>query len=725
MSENQKTNCPECMKGKHFRCRDTDTCLCAESLEHKQDIENSKVAQKTFTDSAICDSFKKYFREHKQIIETIDILWTIKNPTFTFDPTKHTELLDIFLNNEDRYKMALRRAIRETLAQRHPFIATEDTVKFINECNIVFTDSIDVKFADWGPEHLGIPHSSNCVILSLEDPRLQVKSAKAICLGNCGTAIDLEVDPYSGTLQYPPKCDVESCSKYDERLTVPQKTMNMQLHRVIYLQEPMDEAKHGAPVVLEAEIYGDDVKDSFVGQKKRILGVYTAQDEKRQVTKKIVIRAISITDDVTETVLKPEPSLVNAWKAMAKDSESWLDLLVKSYAPELYKDDQTRVAVLAVLMSLVRGTTVDRLRGDIHSLLVGDPSLGKTKILEFLILITQKSAYVNGRMASGPGLTVGMDQTSGGKRVPRVGPVPLCTDGFVAIDELGQTKKDDLSALLQSMESGRITFAKSGYNFTVEARTTIIGAANPVSDSWDDGLNPVDNIGLPKTILSRCDLIVNLRDLKDDITDQKKMNHILRMRRGEKTPGLLGIDDFMRLLNYVRELTPEITNEADKKISDFYNMLRKLDQKAGSRPVDTRLSESLIRISTAIAKLHFSDKVLAEHVDLAIDITKKAFHTLGMKIEEGQTIGDNDTLITSKEQAILKCARKLEAVAGEDGYFPYDDLLNLVIDKEPEQFNEDKAEVEKWIDTNIDKSEDPMFLRKGSNLRLSGRMSAR
>lgn len=69
---------------------------------------------------------------------------------------------------------------------------------------------------------------------------------------------------------------------------------------------------------------------------------------------------------------------------MAQNSKSWLDYLYRSFAPEIYKDDQTRLAVLAILLSLVKGTTVDRLRGDIHTLLVGDPSLGKTKLLEFL-----------------------------------------------------------------------------------------------------------------------------------------------------------------------------------------------------------------------------------------------------------------------------------------------------------------------------------------------------
>ena len=146
-------------------------------------------------------------------------------------------------------------------------------------------------------------------------------------------------------------------------------------------------------------------------------------------------------------------------------------------------------------------------------------------------------------------------------------------------------------------------------------------------------------------------------------------------------------------------------------------MIRKIEQKTGSRPIDTRMSESLVRISTAFAKILFSQEVKIEHVEMAIDLVKKGFHTLNMKVEEGQTIGDNDILVTTKEQAVLKCAHKLEAVSTDDHFFPYDDLIDLVLEKEPEQFDSDKDKIIVFVD----KHQEKMFLRRGTLLRLATR----
>jgi len=711
-----KVNCSECLRGNHFRCRDEELCLCAESKEHIDYMtKDSKVERKIYTASALSDAIKNIILSDKLLTATVDTLWTVKHPTFRWDPSEFVDLIDEFLNNESKYRLALRRAVREVSQQRHPWMPLQDSIDFINNCKIEFTDSKSIKMGEWGPQHSGIALATDCVILQLDERETYTVKATAKCYGNCESYVKLEVDPYSRKLQPAPNCQVESCSSYESRYYIVADSHITEYCQKIVIQEPMEEARHGSPIIFECEVTGDDVYNLFIGQRKRLVGIFTSVEQKKEVTHKILIRSASMSEGIDDLPLMPETSQINVWMAMAKDSESYMAMLVKSFAPELYKDDQTALAVTAVLMSLVRGTTIDRLRGDIHTILVGDPSLGKTKILEFLILVTQKSAYVTGRMASGPGLTVGMDQLSGGKRVPRAGPIPLCTDGFVAIDEMGRMKKDDVSALHESMESGFISFTKAGYNFKMEARTTIIGAANPVTDIWDDDLNTIDNIGLSRTILSRFDFIVNLRELKDDLTDQYKMQHILKMRRGEMPTDILNLDEFTKLLNYVRLISPKMTKESEKKILNFYNSLRKIDQDTGSRPVDTRLSESLIRISTAIAKLHFSKEVTETHVDQTIELVKRSFHTLGMRIEEGQTIKDTQALVTTKEQAVKKCALRLEAVSTEEKFFSYDDLIELVLDKEPEQFDGDKDQIIVWVDKHVEK----MFLRRGTNLRLA------
>lgn len=709
-----KVNCSDCMKGNCLSCRNPDACLCADTDEHKEKFEKSEHF-KTFTDSGLCDELKIIINKDSELISTIDTLWTVKHPTFLWDPSIEKYTLDAFLNNEARYKMALRRALREIAQQRHPWMPLEDSIEFINNCKIQFTDSKMVKMGEWGPQHSGLALATDCVILQLGERETYTVTADARCFGNCGSNSQLEVDPYSRKLQPPPRCAEENCSHYGNRFYIEPKSIKTEYCQKIMIQEPMEEAKNGSPIIFECELTGDDVYDAYIGQRKRVIGVFTSVEQQREASNKILIKCASMSDGVDTVPLMPETSQIIRWTAMAKDSDSYMKFLIKSFAPELYKDDQTALSVIAILMSLVRGTTVDRLRGDIHTLLVGDPSLGKTKLLEFLILITQKSAYVNGRMASGPGLTIGMDTLPGGKRAPRAGAIPLCDEGFVAMDEMGRMKKDDITAMHESMESGFISFTKAAYNFKLKARTTIIGAANPVSDVWDEDLSVTENINLPITILSRMDFIVNLRDMRDDLNDQYKMQHVLKMRRGEGDKDILNIDEFTKLLNYVRMISPKMTKPAEKKISDFFHMIRKVTQEKGSRPIDTRLSESLIRISTAIAKLHFSQEVTETHAEHAIELVKKSFHTLNMNVEEGQIIKDTNALVTTKEQSIRKCASRLEAVSREEKFFPYDDLIDLVLDKEPEQFDGDKNKIIAFVDKHMEK----MFLRRGTNLRLA------
>lgn len=713
-----KLNCEHCILGLHGRCTLPEMCLCAETEEHKKTVENLTVKKKSYSESGLNDALKVYLSQDYLKIAMIDTLWTVKNPVFIFDPTHATHLLDEFIENQTKYKKALKRAIREIFKGRHTFMSDQESIDFVNGLEIKFSESLSIKLSELGPKHTGIPLVMDCIILSLEERKLYTVQATARCNGNCNTSIVLETDPFSRRLQPPPKCDVEDCSMYGERMFVDPKTHVTEYIQRMTIQEPMEEAKHGSPITFECEIKGNDVYNAYIGQRKRIVAVFTAVADKKEATHEILLRAVSMMDGVDETPKVPTNQQIRKWVKMAEESETWMDYLLKSYAPEIYKDEQTELAVKSILMSLVKGTTVDRLRGDIHTLLVGDPSLGKTKLLEFLILVTQKSAYVNGRMASGPGLTIGMDQSHSGKRVPKAGPIALCHKGFVALDEMGRVKADDLTAIHQSMESGFITFTKSGYNFTLEAETTIIGAANPKSDTWDDDLKVLDNINLPKTILSRIDLIVNLRDIKDDINDQKIMQHILKMRRGEGSKEILTLDDFTKLLNYVRMISPKMTKESEKMIADFYYKIRKLDQKDGSLKADKRFSEAIYRVSTAMAKLHFSLEVTPNFVEMAIDLIKKGRHTLGMNVEEGQMIVDSETLVTTKETAVLKCARKLESVSKDNGHFPYDDLVDTVLDKEPEQFNNDKDAIIKFIDKQIDLG---VYLRKGTDLRVASR----
>jgi len=656
-------------------------------------------APENYTQSTLSDAIKRYLEQSDEF-DIILHLWWIERCVFLFDITKDEEMMDYFDDSHNGFRQQTKRAIREIWSANIPRASSEELAKRSNWLTIRITDARSLKMAEWGPQHLSTPYAVDCVILTMDERRTYTKSGWSSCW-ECNKVFELSIDPLTHRIKKIPKCDNEECEHYDETTHIMLETLETGYIRTVKIQEPMEEAKHGSPIIFECEILDNDVYTTHIGQRKRIIGTFLSIPERRESTNRIIIRAISTNDSEDESLNMPTESQLSTFKKMSSQDD-YFDILCRSFAPQLYKDKQTRLAVLVIILALARGTKVEglNLRGDINVLLVGDPSLGKTKMLEFIPLITQKSAYVNGRMASGPGITVGMDQLSGGKRVPRAGPIPLCTKGFVAIDEMGRMRKEDLSALHESMESGTITFTKAGYNFQLEAETTIIGAANPKSDVWENALNMVDNINLSKTILSRFDLIVNLRDIKDDIEDQKKMQHILQMRRGDSLADILKPKEMESLLNYIRLQSPKMERKAELKITAFYEKMRKLEQDEGSRAIDWRLFESIYRISTAIAKLKFSETVCVEHVELAIEIMKESFLTLGMKVEEGETISTQDSITTDKEMAFLKACRKLEAVT-KDAHFELEDLFQVLRDESLQFYKNDEEMLKKFIQNKV------------------------
>jgi replicative DNA helicase Mcm len=104
-------------------------------------------------------------------------------------------------------------------------------------------------------------------------------------------------------------------------------------------------------------------------------------------------------------------------KEMASDPEIYTKI-IKSIAPSIYGMDEIKEAVGLQLFGGVRHILPDRtkIRGDIHILLIGDPSTGKSQLLKLISDIIPRGKYVGGRGASAAGLTatVVKDEEFGG-----------------------------------------------------------------------------------------------------------------------------------------------------------------------------------------------------------------------------------------------------------------------------------------------------------------------
>ena len=633
-----KVNCKRCLDGEHSQCQDVE-CLC---LENNHGIDIRVEEEKTYTDSAMCDLFKIEISLDKEYSNLIYGLRMIPNATLNFDPTRFPKILDLYLKNDVRTKVAIRRAVLEIIQSAGADISKFDKLK------IRFIDSVPIKMKDWNSNHKNTPMATEAIIIHIAKAQTYVIKARSRCPG-CYTERKLEVDPWTNKIQPPPKCDVEGCRSIGNRTHVLVDEMEIGDCKDITIQEPMDESQHGSPVTLQARVYDDEIKDIYIGQRQKIVGIFTVNLDRKEAIQDTLIKVITLTPVNENTLDKiTDEDIKEIKKFVSKDD--FLDILIGSIAPEIYGEQLPK---LCGIVGLVGGVKEGRLRGIVNTLLVGDPSTGKSKILEFLSMLLSKSSFIDASMASGPGITIAYDDKLKG---PRVGPIPLCDGGAAIIDELTRMTKHDTPYLLQIMESGKLKFTKAGFDIELNANTAIIAGANPKNHYYDKNLSIVDNINLIEPIISRFDLIVNMQTTIDEHITQKKLEHIDKVRQNGvasliTTNKLLSIQFLKKYFSYIRKIEPKMSKEATDIRQKFFLRIQKIQQEKGSRPIDIRFYESLYRIAQAIARIHLSEIVTEKHMDKAIQIQSNALKTFGMTISEGETQLNMVESSTSKEAA--------------------------------------------------------------------------
>ncbi len=278
------------------------------------------------------------------------------------------------------------------------------------------------------------------------------------------------------------------------------------------------------------------------------------------------------------------------------------------------------------------------LRGDLNILLVGDPGTAKSELLKYASRVAPRGLYTSGRGSTAAGLTAAVVRDkAGGMMMLEAGAIVLADQGIAAIDEFDKMRSEDRNALNEAMEQQTVSVAKGGIVATLNARTSILAALNPLLGKYDPYRNIFENVNLPIPLLTRFDLIFVIRDSPDRSRDEKVAKHILELhRRGryEDEPPL-DFDMLRKYLIQAKMIDPVLSKEGEEKILDYYLQMRSSASES-MITVTPRQLEGLIRLATARARSLLHEMVTEDDAIRGINLMRKMLETVGVDVKTGK-----------------------------------------------------------------------------------------
>jgi len=438
-----------------------------------------------------------------------------------------------------------------------------------------------------------------------------------------------------------------SCSGCDERRNFKLDVSASTFTDVQYLrlQELPEEMPSGQlPRYIEVEVDGDIVDVARPGDRVTVTGVLsvvrsTQVMQRAGTTYRLRLKGLYVEVLGKEPEeLKPDPEEERKFKELAK-REDWYQTLISSIAPSIYGMDHIKEAIMLLIVGSPERVMPDktRIRGNLNMLLAGDPGTAKSELLKYASRLAPRGLYTSGKGTSAAGLTAAVVKEKTGVLMLEAGALVLADQAVCAIDEFDKMRPEDRQALHEAMEQQTVSIAKGGIIATLNARTSILAAANPMLGRYDVYRTLFENVNLPVPLLSRFDLIFVVRDVPDRSADEQMALHILEMHRGGEPPTRppLDMETLRKYFYYASKINPRLSLEAEKAILDVYLELRSTMREA-SIPITPRQLESLIRLSTARARALLKDEVTLEDALQAIALFKTMLHTSMCDVKTGK-----------------------------------------------------------------------------------------
>ncbi len=359
-----------------------------------------------------------------------------------------------------------------------------------------------------------------------------------------------------------------------------------------------------------------------------------------------------------------------------------LQLMQRSIAPSIYATGVVHYVKRSLALQLFGGVSrinkdATRSRGDVHILLMGDPGVAKSQLLNYMSKLSPRGMFATGGGVSGAGLTAAAvrdDFGGGGRFALEAGILPLSDRGMAAIDEFDKISEEDRRTMHPAMEQQRLDVSKGGVKATLNTRCAVLAAANPIRGRFtkrganESVMHSFNETGLPPALASRFDIIWMLRDEVRVDDDERIARHILEVRTQgiseskideameldlrEADEGLIydkGVDgsehltvEFLRkFIAYAkRNIHPDLNTDAKALILDYYTKERQSfgrdeQQYAETEviPITPRALEGLIRLTEAHARMHLREIATADDAKMAMAIFRHWREEAGIEDE--------------------------------------------------------------------------------------------
>ncbi len=361
-------------------------------------------------------------------------------------------------------------------------------------------------------------------------------------------------------------------------------------------------------------------------------------------------------------------------KILELSRDPWIHTkIIESIAPSIYGNEEIKKSIALLLFGGIPKVLPDglKIRGESNMLMIGDPGTAKSQILRYVATLAPRALYTSGKGTSAAGLTVAVLRDSDtGEFTLEAGALVLADRGICCIDEIDKMRKEDRSSIHEALEQRTVSVAKAGIVATLNARCSIIAAANPKFGRYITSRSAAENINLPVTILSRFDLIWIVRDEPKTESDQIKAQHILRLHTAgvaEKEPPI-DKDLLRKYISYAKlNSHPRLGEEAAKRLEEFYLEMRKAGEASDSPiAITARQLESLIRLTESHARMALRNEASIEDAEAAISLLKESLRQVGIDPETGKI--DIDVVMVgtssstrSKIETLMDIISELEA----------------------------------------------------------------